>query len=386
MATGGTDEKQVLEGFLCSVCSTILTDPRALLCGHSFCGPPKNCLTNLCNEEGNVKCAICNTQHDKKVDELKPLFGIRDAIDEYSKLSSSDKPVTAKSSKYDGPVLPPCLKHPKMLCYHWCTNCREAVCDDCVDAEHEDCHLKLMKHVLKPLVREAIEMLPYVENRATDINLNIKILEIILKRSQSVVEQQQNELEQVKFLSLANSVLKVDLEDLKKIGNGEMTDIDFSVVSQLLRVLKKEKPKLLLIDRMHDFNFLVDFKSLSDGSAVHTNEMVFQFRKFRLLCCYPYPNIETRVIYEDVDTQTCGKIHYHLTVHNWSSDQKSKRMHKPVACHKGSPFNYITNEKIPRRHSSTNWEALIGWSEVEEHRGDWLKNGQLCFLVQVYFD
>ena len=68
-------------GLECSSCTDVLQDPHALPCRHSFCGPPKNCLEGVRHGPTSTKCAICNAVfHSLKITDLKPLYGIRDAL------------------------------------------------------------------------------------------------------------------------------------------------------------------------------------------------------------------------------------------------------------------------------------------------------------------
>ena len=66
----------------CPICTEPLIDPRALLCGHSYCGPLKDCLKGVQKEDGGLKCAVCLEESDQDVSELKPLFGIREFLEQ----------------------------------------------------------------------------------------------------------------------------------------------------------------------------------------------------------------------------------------------------------------------------------------------------------------
>ena len=55
-------------GLECSICTDFLENPHALPCGHSFCGPPKNCLEGV------------NYGQTSTILDLKPLYGVKDAL------------------------------------------------------------------------------------------------------------------------------------------------------------------------------------------------------------------------------------------------------------------------------------------------------------------
>ena len=67
----------------CPICLEGISNIHALMCGHSYCGPPKPCLNTLEHDEGKAtKCAICNTVLPFRVSDLKPLYGIREALND----------------------------------------------------------------------------------------------------------------------------------------------------------------------------------------------------------------------------------------------------------------------------------------------------------------
>ena len=66
----------------CPICTDPLTDPRALPCGHSYCGPPKDCLKGVKKKSGGLKCSVCQEESDRDISKLKPLFGIRDFLEQ----------------------------------------------------------------------------------------------------------------------------------------------------------------------------------------------------------------------------------------------------------------------------------------------------------------
>merc|ERR1712226_1198333 len=101
-----------LDGFNCSVCSEVFNDPRLLPCGHLFCGPPKSCLTKLCDDSGNIKCAECNAEHKTEIDNLTPMFRIRDALESYAADQAANKGED-EQLKTEQFRFPPCVRHLK---------------------------------------------------------------------------------------------------------------------------------------------------------------------------------------------------------------------------------------------------------------------------------
>ena len=50
----------------CIACGHELQNPKFLPCGHEYCGPPKDCLVKLENQEGKVTCPSDN-RHPQKL-------------------------------------------------------------------------------------------------------------------------------------------------------------------------------------------------------------------------------------------------------------------------------------------------------------------------------
>merc|ERR1712226_424536 len=117
-----------LDGFNCSVCSEVFNDPRPLPCGHLFCGPPKSCLTKLCDDSGNITCAECNTEHKIEIDNIAPLYRLRDALEAYAANETAQK-VEEQQTKNEQFRFPPCEQHLKQNCELWCLDCNFAVCN-----------------------------------------------------------------------------------------------------------------------------------------------------------------------------------------------------------------------------------------------------------------
>ena len=126
MATGGLEELE------CVICNESLVDPRALPCGHSYCGPPRPCLSGLKGLTGGICCAICRVDHDLEPEDIKPLYGIRDYL----------------LKKQTNPNIP-CSTHRGKECSFWYLDCELMICFECTENEH-DCHFvrNLKKHLI----------------------------------------------------------------------------------------------------------------------------------------------------------------------------------------------------------------------------------------------
>ena len=133
------------EVLICAICTDIKTDPRALLCGHSYCGPPKTCLEILQRPTGLLRCAICNAEHQLNLEDLKPLYGIREHLEEYSsQISAYQKEIgehrqkiekLQKSRLFEPPVCSNSICE-KIIIF-WCKDCEVEICDDCLEKDHD---------------------------------------------------------------------------------------------------------------------------------------------------------------------------------------------------------------------------------------------------------
>ena len=146
MACSSSSRKEANnDGLNCSVCTDIIVDPRALPCGHSYCGPPKMCLKALQKPGGVLRCAICSTEYNRRTEDLKPLYGIREHLEGYSsEISAYQKEIEQLRSKMDNlrkklSFKPPVCSHTlcENLVSFWCKECEVESCDDCLEARHD---------------------------------------------------------------------------------------------------------------------------------------------------------------------------------------------------------------------------------------------------------
>ena len=118
----------------CVICNEALVDPRALPCGHCYCGPPRLCLNSMESSDSDViKCAVCRSDHRLKVSDIKPLYGIR----EYFQSKTAEKL-----------VLVPCSVHNFEECTNWCSTCDVKICEKCFEVEHDQHSMRRLKTYL----------------------------------------------------------------------------------------------------------------------------------------------------------------------------------------------------------------------------------------------
>ena len=134
----------LLNNLECVVCNEPICDPRALPCGHSYCGPPRTCLQSMESGLGArsvMKCAVCRANYYLRANQIKPLYGIKDLfpkVDTTSPRSFQDYIVN-------------CATHAKLFTL-WCKTCCVKICEDCLDTNHDE-------HSIKKLKRHLIEQL-----------------------------------------------------------------------------------------------------------------------------------------------------------------------------------------------------------------------------------
>ena len=58
----------------CAICLEHKVKPRALACGHSFCGLPKPCHKGVTSNRTSFKCPICRTEFDENGEISDPLL------------------------------------------------------------------------------------------------------------------------------------------------------------------------------------------------------------------------------------------------------------------------------------------------------------------------
>ena len=168
------------DALMCAICNESLEDPRHLPCGHSYCGPPRNCLKSMENSEGLLVCAICREEHSLKAENIKPLYGIRDYLQRDGGKLTSNELV--------------CLSHQNMECGSWCCDCDNMICGTCFENDHD-------RHFTRPLKRHLQE-----EVRLKFGSSLFEGLSGHLSSSDAVIQKKEAELALLRFeLSAARS-------------------------------------------------------------------------------------------------------------------------------------------------------------------------------------
>ena len=206
MAAKYSFEKPSIE-LKCSVCSDPITDPRPLLCGHSFCGPPRRCLFLLEQKPNVLTCAICRNDHKAKPTDIKPLYGTREFFHSHEKNGKEHK--NQKS----------CDVHQKQFTL-WCTTCKVMVCEDCFEDTHDGHMVRKMKKYLEEEIQKFLKM---------DLIEGLNKLQVHLEETQktvsTVLESRKNEVTKLQLFRKNASQLrdKINLYLISKRNPNQST-------------------------------------------------------------------------------------------------------------------------------------------------------------------
>ena len=201
----------------CPICTDPLTDPRALPCGHSYCGPPKPCLRGVEKPQG-LQCAVCKDEFDLRLAQLKPLFGIRDfLLQTTSKTQLPEQELIFESF---------CPQHLGCPIQFYCKGCKENACQKCFDSKHQ-------AHILvsfRKFLHE--EVSPLYSSIGTQIEgLREKIFSLVQnfqETSDSLTEEA--EKVQIKKLQVLDELEKLKIFEQKWKPVGEFVrDFDHNV-------------------------------------------------------------------------------------------------------------------------------------------------------------
>ena len=176
-----------IESIECVICSEYLADPRTLPCGHSYCGPPRLCLTSMENSEGGLCCAVCRTNHNLKAGDIKPLYGIRDFLHGVSELRSTER------------KLLPCPVHESTDCSLWCKTCDVMICVDCIADLHDGHPVRKLRSYLVEKVESQFGR-PLVEGVNTyreELKRGVELRKDIIAEIKIKMTQLEEELESI---------------------------------------------------------------------------------------------------------------------------------------------------------------------------------------------
>ena len=196
-----------VSGFDCPICTEVLLDPRALPCGHSFCGPPRICLDGIKIKDNNenffqlskTKCAVCNALFEMDVADLKPLYGIRDALKDVAIAKPERRSINQKGQ--------PCV-HTKGPLF-WCDDCSFKLCLTCFEKSHSGHVIRSYNDFLTERGVKLVTMLGNVDLMILQISNEMKKLSTDKEKLNSYARTRD---EIKKFLGRGDSHEKLSLE------------------------------------------------------------------------------------------------------------------------------------------------------------------------------
>jgi len=215
----------------CAICKDVLEDPRALPCGHTFCGPPRRCLEALKQgptwlTETRLKCAICGDHFRLTIESLKPLYGLRDYL-----TKQKDQ---AKKSKKSPNVLNincDCRQDKKMTATFWCWTCLRAICNECVISVHHKGHqFAIFEPQSKTFVEQTITSIKSKTAETTkSLRAHFDTVQKRFEKAKSDTRKLRQEITE-RFNSLENSFVdehsSADVETLNWLYNFTMPEFD----------------------------------------------------------------------------------------------------------------------------------------------------------------
>ena len=149
---------------MCSVCLDEFKDPRALPCLHTFC---LDCLVGLCAStpnHGAVKCPMCKEEHvipQNGAQGFRKNFIIKNFME-----------VNKTEEVHVKPTM--CKQHPSLELTHYCEDCSQASCIQCITQNHQN-------HKIKPMKSICEEKLSHLKVRGEALELNHQLVEAARK-------------------------------------------------------------------------------------------------------------------------------------------------------------------------------------------------------------
>ena len=194
----------------CSVCSDPITDPRPLVCGHSFCGPPRRCLFLLEHKPNVLTCAICRNDQNSKPTDIKPLYGIREFFNSQERITKENE-----SQKN-------CNLHHKQYTL-WCSTCKVIICEDCFENNHDGHLVRKIKKYLEEEIQKFLKM-----DLIQGLNKFQTHLEETQKTVSTVLESRKNEVTKLQLFRKNASQLR-DKINLYLISKSDRNQSNSSV-------------------------------------------------------------------------------------------------------------------------------------------------------------
>ena len=222
------------ETLQCAICNETLEDPRPLPCGHSYCGPPRNCLKSMENSEGLLVCAICREEHSLKVENIKPLYGIRDYLQRDDGKLVSNELV--------------CSSHQSKECSLWCRDCDTMICGTCFENDH-DGHIT---RSLKRSLQEKVQLM-FGSSPREGVSNYLNTLDVVIQKKDADVANKESQLASLRSeLSVARSQKEVVSDVLKHMEQGPPS---LSTLSKLSKLDVVDIPKLTSKDGKSETSF-----------------------------------------------------------------------------------------------------------------------------------
>ena len=235
----------------CPICTDALTDPRVLPCGHSYCGPPKNCLQGVQQQTQDpaLKCAVCQEEFNLQVSQLKPLYGIRDFLEQTT--------LQARRSENEGSFEVLCEEHVGNAVMFWCKSCTKKACKECFDSEHESHDLisfrKYLKQKVQPLYVNLLNRTENIQKRSVKIIKNLEAKKKDLEKIDADMDQIFASLEHVQIFQYQYEDIYNFIENDKHKTN--LNKIESFIEELSDSQLDRFEEKLKRIDLRNHTNF-----------------------------------------------------------------------------------------------------------------------------------